>query len=494
MNKTIKSIVVIAISIPLFIFSISLIMESTSNLDKLDKEKQQSLPLFEESFGLSLQICDPDKRMSEKELQGCKEDMKFQLGQCDFYGHPDFCNDPRIDKINNKKSTPNTETSNLPEVQNPNQVEMKTYKNSFYGFSIDYPSHWSSQDATYENDILIFSDTDETKFGMPGFMILQDPNELATPLESFQTYLEQFDPKYSTTTIDSQNQITINGINTYEIKYKLKIKAPSLPESTASYFTGIAFIYDIPKNNIILYYSSDDNSRYSSFFPIFERMAQSFKILDPRVDEILTRTQPSTTTSDISVPANQNIEQQIQTPKLNRECQPDRLCVKPGDYLQYSFESPSYMEGRGVLTYYFKDYLDDDNISVQLVYVSDEGNRHEKIRTMNLVTGLLNEEPQGGDISVSSNTIPYALDKISPVNLSYENLPNVEITEKKFPGWYGGSYDRDTVFFESKDAGDFSVSVFVDKETRVIILSQHYIYGGYLVKNDVLKDTNIFPK
>lgn len=203
---------------------------------------------------------------------------------------------------------------------------------------------------------------------------------------------------------------------------------------------------------------------------------------DPRLEEIA------------NWGSNQNIEQQIEPPKLNRECQPDRLCVKPGDYLQYSFESPSYMEGKGVLTYYFKDYLDDDNISVQLVYVSDEGNRHEKIRTMNLVTGLLNEEPQGGDISVSSNTIPYALDKISPVNLSYENLPNVEITEKKFPGWYGGSYDRDTVFFESKDAGDFSVNVFVDKETRVIILSQEYTYGGYLVKNDVLKDTNIFPK
>jgi hypothetical protein len=208
---------------------------------------------------------------------------------------------------------------------------------------------------------------------------------------------------------------------------------------------------------------------------------------DPRVDEILARTQPSTPGY-----SNQNIEQPIENPKLDRECQPNRLCVKPGDYLRYSFESP-YIDGKGNLTYYIKNYIDADNISVQLVYVSEQGKKYEKNRTLNLVTGLLNkDQPSSDEFVVSHNTIPYALFNISPVDLSYEELNDVEITEGKRSGWYGSNYERDTVFFRTEDSG--SVDVFVDKETRVIILLAYYQYGGYLVQHNVLTDTNIFPK
>jgi len=279
-NKKIQLIVTLVIAIPILIFSISLVIQSSSNLAKLDEEKQRSLPLFKESFDLSLQSCDPDKRMSEKELQWCKDDMKFQLDQCDFYGNPDFCNDPRIDKIMNKKSTPYTETSELPEVKNPTQVDMKTYKNSLYGFSIDHPSHWSSKDVTFDNEILIFSDMDETKFGMPDFRIKKDNNEFATHIESVQAYktsLEQFSVGLGTLTIDSENKMIINDVDAYELKSKTKMQ---ISESVQPHYCDeTAFIFDTSKNNLIFYYSKCDRSSYRDFVPIFERMAQSFKKL-----------------------------------------------------------------------------------------------------------------------------------------------------------------------------------------------------------------------
>jgi len=251
-------------------------MQSSSNLAKIDEEKQRSLPSFKESFGLSLQICDPDKRMSEEELQHCKKDIKFQLDQCDFYGNPDFCNDSRIDKIMNKKPTPDTETSELPEVKNPTQVDMKTYKNSLNGFLIDYPSHWSSREVVYENGIVSFRDMDETKFGLPHFMIKKDNNEFATfvgSVQAYKNYLEQFSVGLGTIITDSENKMTINGVDAYELKFKIKMQISENVQP--DYCDGTAFIFDAP-NNLIFEYLTCNSASYYDFIPIFERMAQSF--------------------------------------------------------------------------------------------------------------------------------------------------------------------------------------------------------------------------
>ncbi|MEX0764565.1 MAG: hypothetical protein WEC35_07215 [Nitrosopumilaceae archaeon] len=277
-KKWIIPVIILAFAIPLLIYSTSNLIV---NQGKIDVYKQQSLPLFEESFGLSLQNCDPDKKMSEKELQWCKDDMKFQLDECDFYGNPDFCNDPRIDKIMNKKSTSYTETSDLPEVKNPTQVDMKTYTNSEHNFSIDYPAHWNTREVLYfPEDIVTFQDEDKTKFGMPNFIVKKDNNEFATHVESaraYKTSLDQFGVGLGKVTIDSENKMIINDVDTYELKYKIKMQISETVKP--NYCDGTVFVFDTPQNNLIFEYGTCDNPSYYDFVPIFERMAQSFKII-----------------------------------------------------------------------------------------------------------------------------------------------------------------------------------------------------------------------
>ncbi|HXV66841.1 MAG TPA: hypothetical protein VD731_06435 [Nitrosopumilaceae archaeon] len=208
------------------------------------------------------------------------------------------------------------------------------------------------------------------------------------------------------------------------------------------------------------------------------------------VNEISTTTQPVVTPPDISEDINQKIVSSIDTQKLNRECVQDRVCVKPGDYLQYSYQSPQVNDGKGNLTYYFKDYLDSDNISVQLVSISEDGNKYEETRVMNLITGLLDMKPK--ELGASHNRVPHAIFSISPTQLTYEDLEDVTITEKKFGAWHGKG-ERDTIFVKSNIYGtDWSVDVYIDKETRVIIFVSHYTFGGYLMVHYVLEDTNIF--
>ena len=247
----------------------------------MDVEKQQSLPYFKESFTLSLQNCNPDKDMSENELKFCIGEMEFLKDQCDFYGHPDFCDDPRIEKVLKKQPTAYTQTSELPEVKTPMQISMKTYTSSEHNFSIDYPAHWNTREVLYfPEDIVTFQDEDKAKFGMPNFIVKKDNNEFATLVESaraYKTSLDQFAVGLGKVTIDSENKMIINDVDVYELKYKTKMQISETVEP--NYCDGTAFVFDTPQNNLIFEYERCDITSYYDFIPIFERMAQSFKKL-----------------------------------------------------------------------------------------------------------------------------------------------------------------------------------------------------------------------
>src|SRR5205085_4759683 len=104
----------------------------------------------------------------------------------------------------------------------------------------------------------------------------------------------------------------------------------------------------------------------------------------------------------------------------DRNCQPNRLCVFPGDYLKYSTDTG--LGSSGNLTYNFKGYVSDHEIGVQVTFVCTtlEVCRVQKVtaerfnKVMDLKTGLLeNSTYQGDEAIVSSIVNPYSLFKIS---------------------------------------------------------------------------------
>ena len=212
-----------------------------------------------------------------------KETIKKDLEDCDYYGNPPICKDTRIEKIMSMKPTPYTQISELAEVKNPTRVPVKTYTNVGYNFSIDYPAHWDSREISssyFPEEIVRFSDNDETKFGLPSFLLKKDNNEFVTHFESVQAYkksLEQFSIGLGKITIDSENKMTINDVDAYELKYKIKMQVSE--SAKPNYCDGTAFVFDTIQNNLIFEYLTCENPLYYDFVPIFERMAQSFKKL-----------------------------------------------------------------------------------------------------------------------------------------------------------------------------------------------------------------------
>lgn len=267
---------------------------------------------------------------------------------------------------------------------------------------------------------------------------------------------------------------------------------------------------------------------------------------DPRVDEILARTQPSTTASDVfeyanqqmitfldvcmmnddedskkdcsekakqmislcantSVNAcndprleeianwysNQNIEQPVDTPKLNRGCQPDRLCVKSGDFLKYKADPTVSYVGHdfdGNLTYVFGDFIDTVHLKVNLTFDANDDKHYFQERIMDVSTGLLDPPEQIVDPTVSGSDLPHVFYSISPTLLTYDKLDDVTIEEKIFGGWHGKG-DRETIILRNPNP---DVTVGIDKETHVIISSFEARYGGGDNSNYVLVDTNVF--
>ena len=102
-----KSVILIPILVIVIISSSYLAYNSIVNLQRLDKEKQEAIPYFEDTIMASLETCElsEDPKIIARGadevaevLKVCKNNLQFAVDMCDFYGNPPACSDPRIKK------------------------------------------------------------------------------------------------------------------------------------------------------------------------------------------------------------------------------------------------------------------------------------------------------------------------------------------------------------------------------------------------------------
>lgn len=91
-----KKIIAIAIPIVILVISVLIFMNSASNLQQINQEKENSKPLFISHFDQVLGDC---SKMTGVGLTNCKQILPLLQQQCSFYDNPQICNDPRIDEI-----------------------------------------------------------------------------------------------------------------------------------------------------------------------------------------------------------------------------------------------------------------------------------------------------------------------------------------------------------------------------------------------------------
>lgn len=195
-----------------------------------------------------------------------------------------------------------------------------------------------------------------------------------------------------------------------------------------------------------------------------------------------------------------NEETEIQQFTLDRMCEQNRVCVVPGDYLTYSIETPnmisygdSFDVGRGNLTYYFENLVNQNDIKLKLVFISEEGNEYSYSGLMDLTTGFLHDFPDDANqmpIGGIKN-IPFMVENISSVSgISDSNREFVVYEDKHSTGWYNGQQSyRNAVFVKTDDYPQ--IAVHIDKETKIVVFSSITAYGGYIMLNAILIDTNI---
>lgn len=209
---------------------------------------------------------------------------------------------------------------------------------------------------------------------------------------------------------------------------------------------------------------------------------------DPRLKEITN--------------ADNQFKEEIETQQftLDRECEQNRVCVLPGDHLTYSIETPNtivyddyYDVGRGAITYNFGKFVNQNDIELKLVFISEEGHEYTYSGLMDLTTGFLhdfpddvNQMPIGG-----IRNVPFMVENISSVSaLSDKDREFVVYEDEHSTGWYNGQQSyRNAVFVKTDDYPQ--IAVHIDKETKIVVFSSIIAYGGYIMLNAALIDTNI---
>jgi len=99
----------IIISIIILVISIPLAMMSVSNLIENEEERQRSIeqakPSFIDAFEATLELCENSKGMETEgdimKMDICRQQLQFNLERCSRYGNPPICNDPRIKEFLN---------------------------------------------------------------------------------------------------------------------------------------------------------------------------------------------------------------------------------------------------------------------------------------------------------------------------------------------------------------------------------------------------------
>jgi hypothetical protein len=106
----------------------------------------------------------------------------------------------------------------------------------------------------------------------------------------------------------------------------------------------------------------------------------------------------------------------------NIECQSERICVHPGDFIKYSTE---FNKVPSIETYTFGDHIGTDKISVSITSIFN-GTKTQSNNILDLKTGFYNETADGSGI-------PIIVMAPIPINID-KNIPGVSEKTQNFNG------------------------------------------------------------
>jgi hypothetical protein len=107
----------------------------------------------------------------------------------------------------------------------------------------------------------------------------------------------------------------------------------------------------------------------------------------------------------------------------NIKCQPESICVHPGDFITYSTE---FDKVPAIETYTFGDYIGTDKVSVSITSISN-GTKIQSNNILDLKTGFYNE-------TADESGIPILVMAPTPINVD-KNTPGVSEKIQKFNGF-----------------------------------------------------------
>jgi len=214
-----------------------------------------------------LEIC--EHVISEEDLKNCKDSLDFYLSSmCGFFDKPQICNDPRIDEIRKKQTTDLPNINLFEEVRNPESITLVTYKNNDFNFQIDYPVKWTVDERISPlKNIVGFKDKPSYPFVL--FLIQENYNQD----DSFEVFISKYKAELSEeypVSIDYENQIVVNGIETYELKYRTMI------DQTECY--SKEYILNLGKFVPVFKHERCDLNHFEAYLPLFDIMMNTFKM------------------------------------------------------------------------------------------------------------------------------------------------------------------------------------------------------------------------
>jgi len=250
----IKKIAAIAIPIIILVISVPIFINSASNLQQINQEKENSKPWFISQFQNVLGNCTGTTGLT---LNNCKQTIPMLQQQCGFNDNPSVCSDPRINEIM---------TSTAQTVITLSSTNFITYTDKQFGFSIDYPSNWVVDNVNFPSGSIGI----KNKMNAPDVLVgIKSMPNTGSFDSAVNTYINNAGVAGYPIVLQSQTKTTIKDKEAYRIQYTEKIGDTTCQNEDYAINGGLYVS--------VISFDNCDANLFSQFLPTYENMVSTFR-------------------------------------------------------------------------------------------------------------------------------------------------------------------------------------------------------------------------
>lgn len=257
MEKKIVIIAGIIVPIVIIIIALPIFLNSVSNLQQINQEKENGKAIWVPHFQYVIQTCENATGIT---LDNCKQSIKLEMQSCSFYDDPSVCNDPRINQIM---------TSTAQTVIVIPSTNFVTYTSNQFGFSIDYPSNWVIDNNLPDGGIGL-----KDKMIMPN--VLFEIKQIQNNGNSFDYMVNKYVSEAGVInnnsypiTLESQDKVKIGNKDAYRLKYTETIGNVVCQDED--------FVINDGSFVPVISYNSCDANLFAQFSPTYEELVSTFR-------------------------------------------------------------------------------------------------------------------------------------------------------------------------------------------------------------------------